>query len=67
MTSLIQVNGTHATVCSGVRSASSFQTGLPSRRAHRSQSAFTTAAVAMWTMPRSGPIQRSCGSWVSRW
>ncbi len=64
---MIQLNGTQATVCWGVRSASSFQTGFFSRRAHRSQIAFTTAAVVMWTIPFSGPIQRSCGSWVSRW
>ena len=27
----------------------------------------TTAPVAMWTMPFSGPSQRSCGSWVRLW
>ena len=64
---MIQVNGTQDTVCCGVRSASSFQSGFFSRRAQRSQSALTTAPVVMWTMPFSGPIQRSCGSWVSRW
>ena len=49
-----------ATNCSGVRSATSFQTGLPSRFAQRSQTAFTIAAVARWITPFSGPSQRSC-------
>ena len=43
-------------------SQSSFQSGLPSRFAKRSQTAFTTAAVARWITPFSGPIQRS---WLS--
>ena len=43
-------------------SASSFQSGLPSRFAHRSQTALTTAAVARWMTPFSGPSQRSCVS-----
>ena len=45
-------------------STSSFQTGLPSRLAHRSHTALTMAPVAMWMMPFSGPSHRSCGSWV---
>ena len=52
----------HATTCSGVMSTRSFQTGLPSILAQRSQTAFTTAAVARWMAPFSGPIQRS---WLS--
>ena len=36
-------------------STSSFQSGLPSRLAHRSQTALTTAAVARWMTPFSGP------------
>ena len=43
-------------------SESSFQSGLPSRLAHRSQTALTTAAVARWITPFSGPSQRSCVS-----
>ena len=43
----------------GVMSASSFQSGLPSDFAYRSQTALTTAAVARWITPFSGPIQRS--------
>ena len=43
-------------------SASSFHTGLPSALAQRSQTALTTAAVARWMTPFSGPIQRS---WLS--
>ena len=43
-------------------STSSFQSGLPARFAKRSQTAFTTAAVARWITPFSGPIQRS---WLS--
>ena len=43
-------------------SASSFQSGLPSTLAHRSQAALTTAAVARWMTPFSGPTQRS---WLS--
>ena len=43
-------------------STSSFQTGLPARFATRSQAALTTAAVARWMTPFSGPIQRS---WLS--
>ena len=43
-------------------SASSFHTGLPSAFAHRSHTAFTTAAVARWMTPFSGPSHRS---WLS--
>ena len=43
-------------------STSSFQSGLPARFAKRSQTALTTAAVARWMTPFSGPIQRS---WLS--
>ena len=43
-------------------SASSIHTGLRSAFAQRSQTAFTTAAVARCIAPLSGPIQRSCGS-----
>ena len=46
----------------GLMSASSFHTGLPSLFAHRSHTALTTAAVARWMAPFSGPIQRS---WLS--
>ena len=41
---------------------SSFQSGLPAVFAKRSQTALTTAAVARWITPFSGPIQRS---WLS--
>ena len=43
-------------------SASSFQSGFPWSLAERSQTAFTTAAVARWMTPFSGPSQRSCVS-----
>ena len=43
-------------------SASNFQTGVRSDFAHRSQTAFTMAAVARWMTPLSGPSQRS---WLS--
>ncbi len=43
-------------------STSSFQSGLPARFATRSQAALTTAAVARWMTPFSGPIQRN---WLS--
>ncbi len=43
-------------------STSSFQTGLPSAFAQRSQTALTIAAVARWIAPFSGPIQRN---WLS--
>ena len=43
-------------------SATSFHSGLPSARAHRSHTALTSAAVARWIAPFSGPIQRSCES-----
>ena len=36
--------------------------GLPSAFAHRSHTALTSAAVARWIAPFSGPIQRSCES-----
>ncbi len=61
---MIHMKSMHDTICSGLRSARSFQSGFPSRLAQRSQIAFTTAPVAMWTIPFSGPIQRSCASWV---
>ena len=51
-----------STSCSGVMSHSSFHSGLPSRFAHRSQTALTSAAVARWMTPFSGPSQRSCVS-----
>ena len=54
------------TSASGVMSASSFQSGLRSVFAQRSQIALTTAAVARWITPFSGPIQRSCESDVRR-
>src|SRR3954453_15420739 len=44
-------------------SASSFHNGLPSRLANKSHIALTTAAVARWMAPFSGPIQRN---WLSR-
>ena len=47
---------------SGDMSATSRHTGLPSIFAHRSQTALTTAPVARWMAPLSGPIQRS---WLS--
>ena len=47
---------------SGERFASSCQSGWPARLARRSQMALTTAAVARWTTPFSGPSQRS---WLS--
>lgn len=50
------------TSSAGVMSATSCQTGLPSALAHRSQAALTTAPVARWIAPLSGPIQRS---WLS--
>jgi hypothetical protein len=56
----------HATNCSGVMSATSFHTGLPSTLAYKSHTALTIAAVAKWITPFSGPIQRSCVSLVSR-
>ncbi len=43
-------------------SVSSRHSGLPSRLARRSHTAFTIAAVARWMAPFSGPIQRS---WLS--
>ena len=46
-------------------SDSSFQSGLPARLAARSQSALTTAAIAMCMTPFSGPSQRSCESCTS--
>ena len=51
-----------ATSSSGVMSTRSFQSGLPAVFANRSQTALTTAAVARWMTPFSGPIQRS---WLS--
>lgn len=51
---------------SGVMSASSFHTGLPTRLALRSHSALTTAEMAMCMMPFSGPSQRSCESCTMR-
>lgn len=58
--------GTHATSSSGAMSLSSFHSGLSSVRAHRSQTALTSAAVARWMTPFSGPSHRS---WLSpvRW
>ena len=53
---------TSATISSGVMSTTSFQSGLPAVFANRSQTAFTTAAVARCITPFSGPIQRS---WLS--
>ena len=50
------------TTSAGLMSARSFHTGLRSAFAQRSQTAFTTAAVARWIAPFSGPIQRS---WLS--
>ena len=44
----------------------SCHTGLPSRLAHRSHTALTSAAVARWITPFSGPSQRSWLSLVSR-
>ena len=43
-------------------SATSRHTGLPAALAHRSHTALTTAPVARWIAPLSGPIQRS---WLS--
>ena len=53
---------TRATISAGVMSTRSFHSGLPAVLANRSQTAFTTAAVARWMTPFSGPIQRS---WLS--
>ena len=47
------------TISAGDRSQTSCQSGLPSVFAQRSQIALTTAAVARWTIPFSGPSQRS--------
>ena len=52
----------HATICCGVMSASSFHSGLPACLACRSHIALTMAAIAMWMTPFSGPSQRSCES-----
>ncbi len=41
-------------------SATRCHSGLPSTLAHRSQTALTSAAVARWMTPFSGPSQRSC-------
>ncbi len=46
-------------------STTSFHSGFPSARAHRSQTALTSAAVARWITPFSGPIQRRCESPVT--
>ena len=51
-----------ATCSARVMSQISCQSGLPARFANRSQRALTTAAVARWMTPFSGPIQRS---WLS--
>src|SRR5436309_1206545 len=56
------LKSTHRTSSIGLRSTSSFHTGLPSAFAQRSHTAFTTAAVARCIAPLSGPIQRS---WLS--
>jgi hypothetical protein len=50
------------TISSGVISATTRHTGLPSTLAQRSQSELTTAPSARCTTPFSGPIQRSCES-----
>ena len=52
------------TSCSGDRSTRCFHIGFRSRLAQRSQTAFSTAPVAMCRMPFSGPSQRSCLSTV---
>ncbi|CAM5243657.1 hypothetical protein STANM309S_05161 [Streptomyces tanashiensis] len=46
----------------GSASARNCQTGLPARLAARSQTALTTAPIAMCITPFSGPSQRS---WLS--
>ena len=53
------------TSCSAGMSVSSFHSGLFSAFAHKSQIAFTTAAVDRCTTPFSGPIQRYWLSLVS--
>ena len=50
------------TSVSGGMSTRSFQSGLPSTFAYRSQTALTIAAVARWMTPFSGPSQRNCSS-----
>ncbi len=57
---------TSSTICPGLISERSFHNGLPAIFAQRSQSALTTAAVAMWMTPFSGPSHRSWLSPVSR-
>jgi hypothetical protein len=46
-------------------SASSRHSGTPASLARRSQTALTSAPVAMWMTPFSGPSHRSCTSAVS--
>ena len=53
------------TSSAGVMSTTSFQSGLPATLAQRSQMALTTATVARWSTPFSGPTQRSWPSLVS--
>jgi hypothetical protein len=55
-----------STISSGDMSASSFHSGLPSTAAIKSHTALTSAAVARWITPFSGPTQRSWGSFVRR-
>uniref|UniRef100_A0A0K2U9G0 Uncharacterized protein n=1 Tax=Lepeophtheirus salmonis TaxID=72036 RepID=A0A0K2U9G0_LEPSM len=47
------------TICSGLISTRSFQTGFLSILPHRSQNALTIAANARFITPLSGPIHRS--------
>ncbi len=56
---------TQRTSSAGDMSHTSFHSGLPSAFAHRSHTALTSAAVARWIAPFSGPIQRSCESPVT--
>ena len=54
-----------STNCAGSISVTNFQTGTPRSLAHKSHTALTSAAVARWITPLSGPSQRSCEWFVT--
>ena len=56
-----EIDAAHESLPASYRT-SSRQSGLPADLAYRSQTALTTAAVARWMTPFSGPTQRS---WLS--
>lgn len=62
MQSVMYRKSMQRTSSAGLISDTRRHSGLASLLAHRSQTAFTTAAVARWMAPLSGPIQRS---WLS--